>query len=448
MPSQPPPQFVITTPVGDIALDPTEIRDVWAYVSESVGVDIQDEQVQLFLGESVETKRDFYQSKSYVGWGHSMMEVVNRDYEIVRISNYNNRMSGEASPIWLDERIKKDGKEVRIKIPHKMTMYLRSKKDNHGLVIAFYPYDTYELDIMYHFCSDGPFDYTIWKNNLKTHFSTEGIYKNQAVTASFDFLDNQQVSWKDIVLEKGALDNLNRHVINFISNLPKYKEVGMRASRGILLTGPPGTGKTLCCSILINQTDSTVIYVTRNAVTDRGQIDDLYKLARFLAPTLVLFEDIDTLGGIDREESDHPLLGEFLNCLAGVEENEGVITLATTNYPQNLDWALADRPGRFDLRINFGYPDKEARRLIFEKYLTNCSKDDIDYKSWAKKTEGYSGAYLRELASLSFMIATERDTSLNDDLIREAFSELESQRSLVAKEKNLLRTKEESHDFM
>ena len=91
MPSQPPPQFVITTPVGDIALDPTEIRDVWAYVSESVGVDIQDEQVQLFLGESVETKRDFYQSKSYVGWGHSMMEVVNRDYEIVRISNYNNR---------------------------------------------------------------------------------------------------------------------------------------------------------------------------------------------------------------------------------------------------------------------------------------------------------------------------------------------------------------------
>ena len=83
MPDQPPPQFVITTPVGEIALDPTEIRDVWAYVSESVGVDIQDEQIKVFLGDSVETKRDFYHSKSYVGWGNSMMEVVNRDYEIV-----------------------------------------------------------------------------------------------------------------------------------------------------------------------------------------------------------------------------------------------------------------------------------------------------------------------------------------------------------------------------
>ena len=448
MPKLPPPRFVINTPVGDIELDPVEIKDVWAYVAESVGVDIQDEQIKVFLGDSIETKKDFYHSKSYIGWGNTMMEVINRDYEIIRIGNYNSRMSGEASPIWLDEKIKKDGEEIRIKIPHKMTMYLRSKTDGHGLVIAFYPYDTYELDIMYHFCSDSSFDYTIWKNNLKEHFSTEGIYKNQAVTASFDFLDHQQVSWKDIVLQKGAIDNLNRHVINFISNLEKYKDAGIRSSRGILLTGPPGTGKTLCCSILINQTDSTVIYVTRNAVTDRGQIDDLYKLARFLAPTLVVFEDIDTLGGIDREDADHPLLGEFLNCLAGVEENEGVITLATTNYPQNLDWALADRPGRFDVRINFGYPDVDARRLIFEKYLNNCEQSKINYKSWAKKTDGYSGAYLRELAALSFMIATEKEVSLNNNIIEEAFAELESQRNLVAKEKNLVRTTEDTPDFM
>ena len=448
MPKLPPPRFVINTPVGDIELDPVEIRDVWAYVAESVGVDIQDEQIKVFLGDSIETKKDFYHSKSYIGWGNTMMEVINRDYEIVRIGNYNSRMSGEASPIWLDEKIKKDGEELRIKIPHKMTMYLRSKTDGHGLVIAFYPYDTYELDIMYHFCSDSSFDYTVWKNNLKEHFSTEGIYKNQAVTAGFDFLDTQQVDWKDIVLQKGAMSNLNRHIINFITNLPKYKDAGMRASRGILLTGPPGTGKTLCCSILINQTDSTVIYVTRNVITDRGQIDDLYKLARFLAPTLVVFEDIDTLGGIDREESDHPLLGEFLNCLAGVEENDGVITLATTNYPQNLDWALADRPGRFDLRINFGYPDKDARKLIFEKYLNSCDQSNINYKLWAKKTEGYSGAYLRELAALSFMIATEKGIDLNNDIITEAFTELESQRNLVAKEKNLIRTTEDTPDFM
>ena len=99
MPATPPPTFVITTPVGDIELDPTEIKDVWAYVAQSMGVDIQDEQVKEFLGESIETKRDFYDSRAYIGWGHSMMEVINRDYDIERICNYNNRMSGEASPI-------------------------------------------------------------------------------------------------------------------------------------------------------------------------------------------------------------------------------------------------------------------------------------------------------------------------------------------------------------
>ena len=137
-----------------------------------------------------------------------------------------------------------------------------------------------------------------------------------------------------------------------------------------------------------------------------------------------------------------------MNCLAGVEENEGVITLATTNYPQNLDWALADRPGRFDVRINFGYPDVDARRLIFEKYLNNCEQSNIKYKSWAKKTEGYSGAYLRELAALSFMIATEKEVSLNNNIIEEAFAELEIQRNLVAEEKNLIRTTEDTPDFM
>ena len=100
------------------------------------------------------------------------------------------------------------------------------------------------------------------------------------------------------------------------------------------------------------------------------------------------------------------------------------------------------------MRINFGLPDIKGRRLIFEKYLRNIDQESVNYKSWAKKTEGYSGAYLRELAALSFMIATERSAKLNDSIIQEAFSELEAQRALVAKEKNLIRHAEESHDFM
>ena len=448
MPKIAPPPLTITSPMGSLELDADNLRNVYAYVAEATSMDIQDEQIKNWLGPSVETKRDYYQNKSYVGWGNAMMEIINRDYRIEKITNYNNRMSAEASPIWLDERIKSSEGETRIKVPHRMTMYLEHNSQYHKLVITFYPYDTYEIDIMYHFCSDSNFDYTHWKNELKDYFSQHGIYKNRAITADFEFLDYQDVSWDDIIIDSEPLQHLNRNVINFIDNMETYKNYNMRLSRGVLLTGPPGTGKTLCCSILINQVDVTVIYVTRNAVTERSQIDELYKLSRFLSPSLVVFEDIDTLGGIDREESDHPLLGEFLNCLAGVEENDGVITLATTNYPQNLDWALADRPGRFDVRINFGYPDKESRQKIFSKYLETVAQETIDYSKWAKKTDGYSGAYLRELANLSIMVASEQQAKLSNKIIDSAFLELENQRQVVAKEKRLIRHDSDSPDYL
>jgi len=208
--------------------------------------------------------------------------------------------------------------------------------------------------------------------------------------------------------------------------------------------GPPGTGKTLCCSILINLCkDCTIIYVSRNAIQERGQIDEIYGLARKLSPALVVVEDIDTLGGIDREQGDHPLLGEFLNCLAGVEKNEGVITLATTNYANHLDWALADRPGRFDIRVNFDHPDVPARALILEKYLDKCRTDALDLKSMVKKTDGWSGAYLRELVNIAIMLSADADKIITQEIFDQAHKELTDMRSEVAKERG--RTRKEDN---
>ena len=148
MPKIAPPPLTITSPMGSLELDADNLRNVYAYVAEATSMDIQDEQIKNWLGPSVETKRDYYQNKSYVGWGNAMMEIINRDYRIEKITNYNNRMSAEASPIWLDERIKSSEGETRIKVPHRMTMYLEHNSQDHKLVITFYPYDTYEIDIM------------------------------------------------------------------------------------------------------------------------------------------------------------------------------------------------------------------------------------------------------------------------------------------------------------
>ena len=102
---------------------------------------------------------------------------------------------------------------------------------------------------------------------------------------------------------------LTRNAVKFLENVSLFQQKSLRASRGVLVTGPPGTGKTLCCEVLIKHTDSTVIYVTRDCLEHTGDISGVYKLARKLAPTLVIFEDIDTLGGVTREVGGPSTIG-------------------------------------------------------------------------------------------------------------------------------------------
>ena len=107
-----------------------------------------------------------------------------------------------------------------------------------------------------------------------------------------------------------------------------------------------------------------------------------------------------------------------MNCLAGVGNNDGVITLATTNYANHLDSALADRPGRFDVRLDFGLPNEEVREHILEKYLGEI-KSNVNVSSFVKQTEGLSGAYLRELVMTSYMIRIEEGKKKVDKAILE-----------------------------
>jgi ATP-dependent 26S proteasome regulatory subunit len=192
----------------------------------------------------------------------------------------------------------------------------------------------------------------------------------------------------------------------------------------------------LCCETIMGMVDATTIYVTSDSIDSIGQIKGLYKLARRLSPSLVIIEDIDTLGGLDRRErGNHPLLGEFLNCLSGVGGNDGVITIATTNYPENIDIALGDRPGRFDLRVKFGYPDKELRGYILEKYLKEFKTDKkLNLSKIIKETENMSGAYLKEIVMVAYMITVEYGVeSISQKILDEAFDSVKQLKREVDK---------------
>jgi AAA+ superfamily predicted ATPase len=435
----------LDTPIGTVSADLDELSADLSYLLNKVKkIDKVDQAINEFLmpaedtaNHAIESKRKYYHNRSYIFWMEAMMGIIEENYTIIRSENYNYG-DNMTAPVWFDEKIG----DTTIKVPHKLVMFVESKTNvEERCVIMFTPFDEYEVDMVFQFRS-GTFDYSSFWEKVENYFYTKGMLKGAHFSADFKMLDTETLTWDSMIIKDDDRKILERNLIKFIDSVELFQQKGLRGSRGVLLAGPPGTGKTLTCKVLMNEIDATVLYVARDAVTDVGQITELYKMARRFAPAIVILEDIDTLGGLGRDEADHPLLGEFLNCLAGVEENGGVVTLATTNHPEKLDWALTDRPGRFDVRLKFDYPDEETRLAILEKYLQPFTTKGINLKSITRGTEKFSGAYLHELVQSAFMFALEecdycKNPTIAQSHLTAALERLENQRATVSKEKGL-----------
>ena len=309
--------------------------------------------------------------------------------------------------------------------------FVRRKSDGTPFVIDLCPVDGLHLEVqIIHLPETQIKDF---HESFEEYGTTHGILNGNTVNAKLQFIQIDEVGWDDVVLSSDQRKSLDSNIIKFIEHIELFGEKSLPTSRGCLLTGPPGTGKTLTCSAIMNQVESTIIYITSDDITDRGQISELYDIARKVSPTIVVVEDIDTLGGIDRNRAggDHPILGEFLNCLAGVESNSGVVTIATTNYPEYLDKALVDRPGRFDFRIDFGLPDDKLRKHILEKYLSHFSHKNMDFKPLIRDTKGMTGAHLKEMVMMAYMESLEASGYKKNTKITQANLE-KSMKSIVS----------------
>lgn len=293
------------------------------------------------------------------------------------------------------------GKENK---PIRASFFLERKSDGVKFVVDIVPVDGLHCEVQ--IIHEHSVSVKKFHEDFSKYSEKYGILKNNSVNANLEFINVEDVGWDDVVLTNEQRDAFEKNIVNFIKHMDYFAEKELPTSRGCLLTGPPGTGKTLTCSAIMNQIESTIIYIKSDDIHERGQIAELYDIARSVAPTIMVIEDIDTLGGIDRTRGgDHPILGEFLNCLAGVESNSGVVTIATTNYPEHLDKALVDRPGRFDFRIDFGLPDDKLRKWILKKYLSTFNHQDIDVKALLKDTKGMTGAHLKEMVMMAYMDA-------------------------------------------
>lgn len=219
----------------------------------------------------------------------------------------------------------------------------------------------------------------------------------------------------------GAKEEL-KDIIDYLKNPDKYRRLGAKVTRGVLLIGDPGNGKTLlakavageahCPFFSISGSDFIEVFVGVGA----ARVRDLFKQARKHAPCIIFIDEIDAVGrqrgsgmggGHDEREQT---LNQLLAEMDGFSTVEGaVIVIAATNRPDVLDKALL-RPGRFDRKVVVPYPDLVCRERILELHAKNIKLDpEVDLKRIARKTMGFSGAQLANIINEAAITASNRN---------------------------------------
>ena len=235
--------------------------------------------------------------------------------------------------------------------------------------------------------------------------------------------NSQKVTFKDVAgadEEKAELEE----IVDFLKQPSRYIEMGARIPKGVLLVGPPGTGKTLLAKAIsgeagvpffsISGSDFVEMFVGVGA----SRVRDLFEEAKKNAPCIVFIDEIDAVGrqrgaglggGHDEREQT---LNQLLVEMDGFGVNEGIIMIAATNRPDILDPALL-RPGRFDRQITVGAPDVKGREEILKVHTKKKPLDsDVDLKVLAKRTPGFCGADLENLANEAALLAVRRGKKL------------------------------------
>ncbi len=202
----------------------------------------------------------------------------------------------------------------------------------------------------------------------------------------------------EVILPEKTLRLLERNVSEFIQHRQKLQKLGMAVKKGLLFYGPPGTGKTHTIHYLASQlADHTTLLITAEQVS---LLDEYFQLARFLQPAMVVIEDVDLIARA-RETMHNPcaesLLNKLLNEMDGLREDAALLFVLTTNRPEQLEAALASRPGRIDQAIEFPLPDDDGRRKLVALYSRGLKMPEDVMQSIVRKTKKASAAFIKEL---------------------------------------------------
>jgi AAA+ superfamily predicted ATPase len=213
--------------------------------------------------------------------------------------------------------------------------------------------------------------------------------------------------WKNLVLEDSVLHLVKRDTESFFSRKDWFLKNEIPFRRGYLLHGPPGNGKTSVIKTMLSTLGMNAykIRLFSQNVND-NVLETMFRVAQETGPNMVILEDLDRAFPKTGEKKSPIGLHTLLNCLDGLESQEGVITIATANEPTALDKVILKRPGRFDRVILFDNPSHELRLDFFLKKAPYLKKEDLEPAVDA--SEGFSFAQLQETYILAGQYAFER----------------------------------------
>jgi ATP-dependent 26S proteasome regulatory subunit len=234
------------------------------------------------------------------------------------------------------------------------------------------------------------------------------------------------VQREDVILPETTLKLLDRNVLSFVGSRPQLRQLGQSTRKGILLYGPPGTGKTHTIRYLAsNLPGHTTLIITAAQI---ALLAHYMNLARLLQPAIVVIEDVDLIAR-DRDEMgpcEESMLNALLNEMDGLKQDADILFVLTTNRPEQLEGALASRPGRIDQAIEVPLPDEIGRKKLVRLYGRGLPLDDAVVGEAAQRTKGVSAAFIKELTRRIAQASLVRDggTSIESDDIGAALDDM------------------------
>jgi len=260
-----------------------------------------------------------------------------------------------------------------------------------------------------------------------------------------------RVTFEDVAGVDEAKQDL-QEIVEFLRDPGKFQRLGGRIPRGVLLVGPPGTGKTLLARAIAGEANVPFFTISGSDFVEMfvgvgaSRVRDMFEQAKKNAPCIIFIDEIDAVGrhrgaglggGNDEREQT---LNQLLVEMDGFEANEGIILIAATNRPDVLDPALL-RPGRFDRQVIVPNPDVVGREQILKVHVRKVPlAPDVNLKTTARGTPGFSGADLANLVNEAALMAARRNKRM---VTQQEFEDAKDKVMMGAERKSLIMTEEE-----